>query len=73
MADKSHTMNPRPTWMPDFVPDDATLMISASDDDDVELQWTDDGQWTYKLVGAVLNAFRKENPDIRQRLNDAMY
>ena len=64
----------RPAWMPDFVPADATLMISASDDDDIELQWPDgDGLRIYKLVGADLDAFRLDNPDIRQRLNDAMY
>ena len=63
----------RPAWMPDFVPEDATLMISATNDDEIHLQWTDGGKlMEYELVGAVLDAFRKENPDIRQRLNDAM-
>ncbi len=62
----------RPAWMPDFVPDDADLMISATNDE-IHLQWPHgDGLWTYKLEGAVLEAFRKDNPDIRQRLNDAM-
>ena len=62
----------RPAWMPDFVPDDADLMISATNDE-IHLQWPHgDGLRIYELEGAVLDTFRKEHPDFRRRLDDAM-
>ena len=58
------------SWPPSR--DDADLVISATNDD-IRLQWTDgDELWTYKLEGPVLEAFRMDSPDIKERLEDAL-
>ncbi len=57
---------PRPDWMPNFVPDGATLVIDPTNGS-VELQWAaEDGRWRYRPDGAVLEAILDKYPGVRE-------